>query len=81
MPTVPVLPQPISRYTTVDEVAAWNALASQNTRPCNLFDQCGISLPIHHLGAALPVGLQLCASSGHDVALLQAAMAVENALH
>jgi len=81
MPTVPVLPQPISRYTTVDEVAAWNALASQNTRPCNLFDQCGISLPIHHLGAALPVGLQLCASNGHDVALLQAAMAVENALH
>ena len=81
MPTVPVLPQPISRYTTVDEVAAWNALASQNTRPCNLFDQCGISLPIHHLGAALPVGLQLCASNGHDVALLQAAMTVENALH
>ena len=81
MPTVPVLPQPISRYTTVDEVAAWNALASQNTRPCNLFDQCGISLPIHHLGAALPVGLQLCASNGHDVALLQTAVAVESALH
>ena len=80
MPTVPVLPEPISRYTTVKEVAAWNGLATRNTRPCNLFNQCGISLPIQHLGATLPVGLQLCAPNGQDVALLQAAMAVENLL-
>ena len=81
MPTVPVLPHPIAHYTTVDEVAAWNRLASQNTRPCNLFNQCGISLPIHHLGADLPVGLQLCASNGSDEALLQTAMGIENLLH
>jgi aspartyl-tRNA(Asn)/glutamyl-tRNA(Gln) amidotransferase subunit A len=80
MPTVPVLPHPIEDYTTVDEVAAWNRLASQNTRPCNLFNQCGISLPIHHLGAGLPVGLQLCASNGSDEALLQTAMGIENLL-
>lgn len=80
MPTVPLLPHPIARYTTVDEVAAWNRLASQNTRPCNLFNQCGISLPIHHLGADLPVGLQLCASNGSDEALLQTAMGIENLL-
>ena len=80
MPTVPVLPEPISRYTTVKEVAAWNGLATRNTRPCNLFNQCGISLPIQHLGAKLPVGLQLCAPNGQDVALLQTAMAVENLL-
>lgn len=80
MPTVPALPEPVSRYTTVEDVAAWNSLATQNTRPCNLFNQCGVSLPIQHLGANLPVGLQLCGSGGNDVALLQTAMAVESAL-
>lgn len=80
MPTVPVLPEPVSRYTTAKEVAHWNGLATRNTRPCNLFNQCGISLPIQHLGAKLPVGLQLCAPNGQDVALLTTAMAVENAL-
>ncbi len=76
-PTVPVQPAPTAGFTTVEQVAAWNRLTTQNTRPGNLFDQCGVSLPIQHLGAALPVGLQLCASSGRDAALLAAACAVE----
>jgi len=58
-PTVPEVPGLIFNYKTVDDVAAWNRLATQNTRPANLFNQCGISLPIHHLGSDLPVGLQL----------------------
>ena len=53
-PTVPMLPQPISQFRALAEVAAWNRRATQNTRPGNLFGQCGISLPIQHLGAALP---------------------------
>ncbi|MBL8376458.1 MAG: amidase [Burkholderiales bacterium] len=81
MPTVPVLPEPLARYTTVEDVGSWNNLATRNTRPCNLFNQCGISLPIQHLGASLPVGLQLCSSCGNDAALLQTAIAVEDALH
>jgi aspartyl-tRNA(Asn)/glutamyl-tRNA(Gln) amidotransferase subunit A len=76
-PTVPVVPSPIVDYKNVDEVAAWNGLATQNTRPANLFNQCGISLPIHHLGSDLPVGLQLCAASAHDAALLQTARTIE----
>jgi aspartyl-tRNA(Asn)/glutamyl-tRNA(Gln) amidotransferase subunit A len=79
-PTVPMLPGPTGGFTTVDEIAAWNRRATQNTRPGNLFDQCGISLPIHHLGASLPVGLQLCASAGQDAALLATARAVEELL-
>jgi Asp-tRNA(Asn)/Glu-tRNA(Gln) amidotransferase A subunit family amidase len=61
----------------VVDVAAWNRLATQNTRPANLFNQCGISLPIHHLGSDLPVGLQLCAASDDDVALLRTARSIE----
>ncbi|MBA3589511.1 amidase [Methylibium sp.] len=79
-PTVPMLPHPTANYPTVADVAAWNRLATQNTRPGNLFGQCGISLPIHHLGSALPVGLQLCASAGQDEALLDLARTVENVL-
>lgn len=79
-PTVPVQPAPTAGFTTVEQVAAWNRLTTRNTRPCNLFDQCGVTLPIQHLGAALPVGLQLCASSGTDAALLASARAVEAVL-
>ena len=80
MPTVPVLPEPVAAYSTVEAVANWNRLATQNTRPANLFSQCGISLPIHHLSSTLPVGLQLCAPSGEDESLLQTAMAIESLL-
>jgi aspartyl-tRNA(Asn)/glutamyl-tRNA(Gln) amidotransferase subunit A len=79
-PTVPVLPHPIADYPTVESAAAWNRLATQNTRPANLFGQCGISLPIQHLGADLPVGLQLAASGGSDAWLLAVARSVEAAL-
>jgi aspartyl-tRNA(Asn)/glutamyl-tRNA(Gln) amidotransferase subunit A len=79
-PTVPVLPSPTADFKTVEAIAAWNRLGTQNTRPANLFNQCGVSLPIQQLGAGLPVGLQLCASGGADEALLLTAMAVEGVL-
>ena len=76
-PTVVVLPAPCATVNTVDDAAAWNRLTTQNTRPANLFGQCGISLPMHHLGAPLPVGLQLCGSSESDARLLAVAQTVE----
>ncbi len=88
-PTVPMLPQPIAGFRSAADVAAWNRRATQNTRPGNLFGQCGVSLPIQHLGAgrpesasdaALPVGLQLCAAPGQDAALLSLACTVEGLL-
>ena len=88
-PTVPMVPLPTAGFTDVATVAAWNRRATRNTRPGNLFGQCGISLPIQHLLAApgdrstavaLPVGLQLCASPGHDQTLLSLACAVEDLL-
>jgi aspartyl-tRNA(Asn)/glutamyl-tRNA(Gln) amidotransferase subunit A len=88
-PTVPMLPQPTAHFRTVAEVSAWNRRATRNTRPGNLFGQCGVSLPIQHLGtghpgqtsgAALPVGLQLYAAPGQDSALLNMACAIEDLL-
>jgi aspartyl-tRNA(Asn)/glutamyl-tRNA(Gln) amidotransferase subunit A len=88
-PTLPMLPQPTDEFRSVADVAAWNRRATRNTRPGNLFGQCGISLPIQHLsaalpekaiGAALPVGLQLCAAPDQDAALLSLACAVEDLL-
>jgi len=79
-PTVPMLPQPTAAFRSVADVADWNRRATRNTRPGNLFGQCGVSLPIQHLGAALPVGLQLCSAPGEDAALLSVACAIEEVL-
>jgi len=77
-PTVVVVPGPAADYDTVEKAGAWNKLTSQNTRPGNMFAQCGISLPIHHLCGTLPVGLQLCCAPGEDRHLLEVARAVED---
>ena len=84
-PTVPMLPEPTAQFRSVADAAEWNRRATRNTRPGNLFGQCGLSLPIQHLvtqtpGPALPVGLQLCAAPGQDAALLGMACAVEDLL-
>ncbi|OYU26175.1 MAG: hypothetical protein CFE41_17720 [Burkholderiales bacterium PBB2] len=79
-PTVPMLPQLTAAFRSVADVADWNRRATRNTRPGNLFGQCGISLPIQHLGAVLPVGLQLCSAPGEDAALLSVACAIEEVL-
>ena len=76
-PTVVVVPGPVAAYDTVDKAAAFNKLTAQNTRPGNMFGQCGISLPIQHLCGTLPVGLQLCCAPGDDAHLLEVARAVE----
>ena len=76
-PTVVVIPGPVADYDTVEKASAWNKLNTQNTRPGNMFAQCGISLPIHHLCGTLPVGLQLCCAPGEDTHLLEVARAVE----
>lgn len=79
-PTVPIVPKPTAEFTTAEQVSAWNGLSTQNTRPANLFNQCGISLPIHHLGSTLPVGFQLCATAGSDDLLLATARTVQDVL-
>ncbi|MGH7327223.1 MAG: amidase, partial [Polyangiaceae bacterium] len=79
-PTSPTIPIPVAECTTVEAAAAWNRRTLRNTRPANVFAQCGISLPIAHLGSKLPVGLQLLGACGDDAKLLAVACAVEEAL-
>ncbi len=76
-PTVVALPAPCSDFCSVEAVAAWNRLNTQNTRPGNLFGQCGISIPMHHLGAPWPAGFQLSGARNRDRELLAAALTIE----
>jgi aspartyl-tRNA(Asn)/glutamyl-tRNA(Gln) amidotransferase subunit A len=79
-PTVVTLPAPCRDFRSVDDVAAWNRLNTRNTRPGNLFGQCGISLPMHQLGAPLPAGFQLCAPPHREASLLATALAIESVI-
>src|SRR4029079_14375386 len=49
VPTVPKVPAPFAQLQDVESAASWNLHTTQNTRPGNVFGQCGVSLPIQHL--------------------------------
>lgn len=75
-PTTPLTPGPAAEVIDADVAIAWNRRSGRNTRPGNLFGQCGISLPVHAPGE-LPIGLQLLRSSGGDDRLLAIAASLE----
>lgn len=77
-PTTPLLPGPLSAFATLEAALAWNRRALRNTRPGNMFDQCGVSLPLP--GAAFPVGMQVLCPAMQDAKLLALACAIEAAL-
>jgi aspartyl-tRNA(Asn)/glutamyl-tRNA(Gln) amidotransferase subunit A len=79
-PTTPLLPGPLEDYSSIDAALAWNRRALRNTRPGNVFDQCGVSLPLRGNGADLPVGLQISCAPAQDGKLLAIARAIEDAL-
>lgn len=78
-PTTPLVPGPLASYATLESALAWNRRALRNTRPGNVFDQCGVSLPLPR--TALPVGLQLLCPARADDKLLAIACAIERALN
>ena len=80
-PTAPLLPTPVAESATLDAALAWNRRALRNTRPGNVFDQCGVSLPLRLPGSQLCAGLQLMASPGEDARLLAIACALEDVLN
>jgi aspartyl-tRNA(Asn)/glutamyl-tRNA(Gln) amidotransferase subunit A len=79
-PTTPLLPGPLEDYASLDAALAWNRRALRNTRPGNVFDQCGVSVPLRSNGAHLPVGLQILCAPSQDGRLLAIARAIEHAL-
>jgi len=78
-PTTPLLPTPMAECSTLDAALAWNRRALRNTRPGNVFDQCGVSLPVRLPHLRFAAGLQLMASPGEDARLLAIACALEAA--
>ena len=78
-PTTPLLPTPMAECATLDAALAWNRRALRNTRPGNVFDQCGVSLPLRLPGSRFAAGLQIMASPGEDARLLAIACALEAA--
>jgi aspartyl-tRNA(Asn)/glutamyl-tRNA(Gln) amidotransferase subunit A len=74
-PTTPDTPVQLEEHRTAGKAAAWIRRGTRNTRPGNLFGQCGASLPIS--GAGLPVGLQVVCAPGEDERLLSICQAVE----
>ena len=80
-PTVPLIaPALAPLLASDDEFFRVNALLLRNPAVVNLLDGCAITLPCHAAGTA-PVGLMLWAPGGRDDLLLDAATAVEAALH
>lgn len=73
--TLPALP--VAEFENLDEALRLAFSITRNTQPGNLFGQCAASLPIHHLGSELPVGLQIVCSPNMEEALLRIACAVE----
>lgn len=75
-PTTPMVPGPLADHATLTPALEWNKRALRNTRIGNVFEQCGISLPLPAANG-LPVGLQLACNGLEDAKLLSRAAAVE----
>lgn len=79
MPTVAILPPPISELDDDDTFFARNAAALRNTLIASILDLPAISLPVSAPGEP-PVGLMVIGRRDGDRPLLAAAMAIEAAL-
>ena len=75
-PTTPMVPGPLADHTTLMPALEWNKRALRNTRIGNVFEQCGVSLPLQ-TATGLPVGLQIACNGLEDAKLLSLAAAVE----
>ena len=79
-PTVPVVAPPLAPLVDDDEAFfAANNLLLRNPTCVNFLDGCALSLPCQH-DDELPVGLMVWHGTGHDEAVLAAALAIEAAL-
>ena len=71
---------PVADWATLERAAAWTRRSTNNTRPGNLFGQCGASIPVPTPRGALPVGLQVMCAPGREQSLLSISLAIEGAI-
>lgn len=76
-PTVPMTAPESGSVTTVDEAALFNRINTANVRPGNLFDHCGISIPICESSSGLPAGFQLMSGTLSECQVLNLACRIE----
>ena len=79
-PTIPRVAPPVEGYDSLEKIADWNRINTANTRPGNLFGQCGISLPMRGVSTGLPLGFQIMAAPMTDDRLIRIAITVEELL-
>jgi aspartyl-tRNA(Asn)/glutamyl-tRNA(Gln) amidotransferase subunit A len=79
-PTIPRVAPPVEGYDSLEKIAEWNRINTANTRPGNLFGQCGISLPMRGVSTGLPLGFQIMAAPMTDDRLIRIAITVERLL-
>ena len=77
-PTTLDTPVPVADCDNLEKVVAWTRRGINNTRPGNLFGQCGSSIPIQMLAESLPVGLQIMCNPEQDAELLSISQGIEN---
>jgi Asp-tRNA(Asn)/Glu-tRNA(Gln) amidotransferase A subunit family amidase len=77
-PTSLDMPVAVADCDTLEKVMAWTRRGTHNTRPVNAFGQCAASIPIQHLGAELPVALQVACGPGQEAALLGICQSIED---
>jgi aspartyl-tRNA(Asn)/glutamyl-tRNA(Gln) amidotransferase subunit A len=79
LPTVMIVPPPISALEGDQDYLRFNSMSLRNTYVGNFLDCCAISIPMNEPGAA-PVGLMLMGVWGQDQNLFSLGQAVENLL-
>jgi aspartyl-tRNA(Asn)/glutamyl-tRNA(Gln) amidotransferase subunit A len=79
-PSADIPPPPVAEFDDLEKALGLAFSITKNSQPANLFGQCGISLPVHHLGSNLPVGLQIVCSPNGERGLLAIARALEDVI-
>ena len=79
LPTVMIVPPPISALETDQDYLRYNSMSLRNTYVGNFLDCCAISIPVNEPGAA-PVGLMLMGVWGQDQGLFSVGKAIETLL-
>lgn len=80
LPSAAMPPVAIADIGDVEAAAGLAMRITRTSQPGNLFGQCGISFPIHALGATLPVGLQLLCNPHEETQAMSLALAIEDLL-
>ncbi len=77
-PTSPTLPLPVASCKSAENAALFTSRALRNTRIGNMYGFCASTIPIHGLGANLPVGIQIHCRAGQEALLLSISLGIEN---